>query len=117
MPKKIDWMYKRKSCQTCKKADSFLTDAHVTVSETVDATKTKLGADEALKLLEKVDKVLATRGKSVVTFHLKKDRPDNETLLSHLIGPTGNLRAPTAKVGKTLIVGFHTDAYHELFGE
>jgi len=34
-------------------------------------------------------------------------------LLSHLIGPTGNLRAPTAKVGKMLIVGFNEEAYQK----
>jgi hypothetical protein len=29
------------------------------------------------------------------------------------LGPTGNLRAPTAKVGKTLLVGFNDEVYNE----
>jgi hypothetical protein len=77
------------------------------VTETVDAGTTKLGPADALKLVGTVDKLVAARGKSVVTFDLKSDRPADDALLAHLIGPTGNLRAPTARVGKTLLVGFH----------
>lgn len=116
MPKKIDWLYKRKSCVTCKKADGYLTDAGIAVTETVDAGTTKLGPADALKLVGTVDKLVAARGKSVVTFDLKSDRPADDALLAHLIGPTGNLRAPTARVGKTLLVGFHDDAYGRVLG-
>ena len=116
MPKKIDWLYKRKSCVTCKKADGYLATAEVPVTETVDAGKTKLGPADALKLVGTVDKLVAARGKSIVSFDLKKDRPADDTLLAHLIGPTGNLRAPTARVGKTLLVGFHDDAYKQVLG-
>ena len=56
------------------------------------------------------------KGKQVVEFDIKKNRPDDEVLLGHLIGPTGNLRVPTAKIGKTLIVGFNEETYDELFG-
>lgn len=28
-----------------------------------------------------------------------------------MLGPTGNLRAPTLRVGKTVLVGFDEDAY------
>jgi hypothetical protein len=37
-------------------------------------------------------------------------------LLTHLLGPTGNLRAPTARIGKTLLVGFNADAYRQVLG-
>lgn len=46
---------------------------------------------------------------------LRKDRPDDEALLKLVMGPTGNLRAPTLRVGKTLIVGFHPEMYDEIF--
>jgi hypothetical protein len=32
-----------------------------------------------------------------------------------MLGPTGNLRAPTLKVGKTLLVGFNEEAYEGVF--
>jgi hypothetical protein len=47
----------------------------------------------------------------VVTFDMKKDPPDDDALLSKLIGPTGNLRAPVLRVGTTLVVGFSEEAY------
>jgi hypothetical protein len=56
------------------------------------------------------------RGKNIVDFDLTKERPDDETLLKHMIGPTGNLRAPTLRVGNTLAVGFNEEAYRKLLG-
>jgi arsenate reductase-like glutaredoxin family protein len=47
---------------------------------------------------------------------MKKDKPDAATLKKLLLGPTGNLRAPTLRKGKTLVVGFNADTYSEIFG-
>ena len=61
--------------------------------------------------------VVAKRG-SVVTFVMTKDPPADEALLAHMLahmlGPTGNLRAPTIKKGKTLLVGFDEESYEKL---
>ncbi len=82
----------------------------------MNATKVRIGRDGAIALLAGMDRLIAARGKSVADFDLKKDRPDDETLLAHLLGPTGNLRAPTARVGKTLLVGFNDDVYRQALG-
>ena len=100
---------------TCQKAQGFL-GSDVAVKQTVDANKTRFDSDEALKLLEGVDKFIAMKGKRIEAFDLKKARPDDATLLTHLMGPTGNLRAPTARVGKTLLVGFNEETYRKFFG-
>ena len=42
---------------------------------------------------------------------MKKDRPDDDVVAAHLLGPTGNLRAPTVRVGRTLFVGFVDEGY------
>ena len=96
---------------TCKRAQGFLEHHKTDVRETVAAKKTPIGPAEALKLLAGIDKVVASRGKAVVVLDLKADRPDDATILSHIIGRTGNLRAPAARVGRTLLVGFNPDAY------
>jgi len=88
----------------------------VSVNETVDAAKVRYDAADALKLLDGVDKLVAARGKKIVEFDLKHARPDDAELLAHLIGPTGNLRAPTARVGTTLVVGFSEEAYRKVLG-
>lgn len=82
----------------------------------MNATKVRYDADDALALLNGIDTFVAAKGKKVETFDLKAARPSDEELLARLMGPTGNLRAPTARVGRTLIVGFNEAAYRELFG-
>jgi arsenate reductase-like glutaredoxin family protein len=67
-------------------------------------------------LARKADKVIVARGKKMVCFDMKKDPPDEATLLAYLLGPTGNLRAPTLRKGKTLLVGFSEDAYRQVLG-
>lgn len=44
-------------------------------------------------------------------FDLKKDAPTDDELVAAMTGPTGNLRAPTLVVGKTVVVGFNADLY------
>lgn len=99
---------------TCKKAQGFLGQESVTVTETVNATKIRYGEEDALKLLDGVDRLIAAKGKRVETFDLKHARPDDATLLAHLLGPTGNLRAPTMRIGRTLVVGFNDEVYAQV---
>jgi len=58
---------------------------------------------------------VVAKGKKITTFDMKSDPPDTATLLKHLLGPTGNLRAPTMQVGKRLLVGFNDEAYRSAF--
>ena len=116
MPESITWMYARRSCTTCKKADAYLAGLGVTPAATVDAVKVRYGPADALGLLAGIDTLVAVKGTRVETFDLAQARPDDATLLSKMIGPTGNLRAPTAVVGKTMLVGFHPDAYEATIG-
>ena len=82
----------------------------------VDAAKERKGRDEALKLARAAAKVVVARGKKVVSFDMKRQPPDDETLAAYLLGPTGNLKAPTLRVGDTLLVGFGEAAYRHVLG-
>ena len=42
--------------------------------------------------------------------------PDDDTLASVILGPTGNLKAPTLRLGDTLLVGFGEPAYEQVLG-
>ena len=83
--------------------------------EQVDAGKLRLGAADAVRLARAASKVIVAKGKKVVTFDMKKSPPDDATLLAAILGPTGNLRAPTLRRGQTLLVGFEEGAYKEIF--
>jgi arsenate reductase-like glutaredoxin family protein len=77
----------------------------------VDARKTTLKEKEAVALAQEVDAIYASKGKQVVHLDLTKTKPDKAMLLGLLLGPTGNLRAPTLRKGRTLLVGFDEAAY------
>ena len=83
--------------------------------EQVDAGKSRLGKADALRLARAASKIIVAKGKKVVTFDMKKAPPDDATLLAAILGPTGNLRAPTLRRGQTLLVGFEEGAYKEIF--
>jgi hypothetical protein len=89
----------------------------VAAAETVDAAKVRYAAADALRLLDGVFTLVAAKGKRLEVFDLKNARPDDAVLLGHLLGPTGNLRAPTARVGTTLVVGFSDEAYRRVLSE
>jgi arsenate reductase-like glutaredoxin family protein len=56
----------------------------------------------------------AARGKKVVSVDLKKDDATQADLLKLVLGPTGNLRAPTLIVGKQMLVGFNEEMYADV---
>jgi hypothetical protein len=61
--------------------------------------------------------LLVAKGRSLVRHDLKARRADRRETLARIegmIGPTGNLRAPTLKRRGVVMVGFHPDALREL---
>ena len=62
-------------------------------------------------MLEGIDEIYATKGKKVVHLVLKAAQPSKEEIAALLIGPSGNLKAPTARKGRTLLVGFDEETY------
>jgi hypothetical protein len=80
----------------------------------VDAKKHPIGREGAEALLKSASKVYVAKGKKVLTFDMKS--ADLNEVLSVALGPTGNLRAPTFRKGKTLVVGFEESAYREVLG-
>jgi len=78
--------------------------------ETASASK-KLGRDDAVRLVRAAWTIIVAKGNNVLRFDMRTNPPDEATLLSHLLGPTGNLRAPTIVNGTVLLVGFNEEAY------
>jgi arsenate reductase-like glutaredoxin family protein len=113
--KTLDWMYHRKNCNTCTKADNFLAENKVQVQHIVDCKKEIMELDDAMKLLKGAEKLYATKGQKVVEVDLKGSNPTKDQLAELVIGPSGKLRAPTVKHGKTVAVGFNEGMYKSAF--
>lgn len=82
----------------------------------MNATKERFGPAEVSTLVSDASKVLVAKGKKVLTFEPGKETFDEAEFLKAAIGPSGNLRAPTVKTGKTWVVGFSEEAYAQRFG-
>jgi hypothetical protein len=60
--------------------------------------------------------VLVAKGKREVAFDLAKDPPAPDELAKHVLGPSGNLRAPAIRRGKTWLVGYNEAMYDGVLG-
>ena len=74
-------------------------------------------ADEALSLLTGMTELLVARGKKIVRVDLSADdRPPDSELVKLMVSRWGKLRAPTLKVGTTLVVGHNNEMLASIFG-
>jgi len=99
---------------TCRKTQGFLAKAGIDTAEQVDAKKVRMGPEQAIGLVKDVDQLYVAKGAKVVHLDLTREKPDRATLLGLLLGPSGNLRAPTLRKGRTLLVGFDEATYKAL---
>src|SRR4029453_14975014 len=99
---------------TCAKTQGFLAKHRVTVGTQADAKKATIKGDAALGVLKDVDELYVAKGKRVAPVGPRRGKPPGAELLALLLGPTGNLRAPTLRKKRTLIVGFDEATYKDL---
>src|SRR5229473_1592524 len=92
---------------TCRRAQEFLADTSVAVVEQIDARKVSMSPAEAVRLARSIRHLYVARGKKVVHIDMESDPRGDDELKKLLIGPSGNLRAPTARAGDRMFVGFN----------
>ena len=112
MSKGVDWYYLRKGWTTCTKASKFLEANNISIKETALASR-KLQSADCQTLMDKANKLIALKGKKIAEFDLKSE--SSTEALAAMLGPTGNMRAPTLQLGKTLIVGFNEEVFTSQF--
>lgn len=67
------------------------------------------GPDAVLEVLEGVHDLYVTRGKKILHFDLTSGEPDQEEILSLVLGRSGKLRSPAMKTGTTMLVGYTSE--------
>ena len=67
-------------------------------------------------MAHQAQRLVAAKGKKITSIDLQTAPPADDVLADLLLGPTGNLRAPTMRVGQTLLVGYNDQAFTEIFG-
>jgi len=71
------------------------------------------------ELLAGLEKVIVTSGKKILEFDDIKNTSkidDNEEMMKKIIGRSGNLRAPSLRIGSNLYVGYNEELYERLGG-
>ncbi len=85
------------------------------ITETCDARKRRIVPDEAWGMLSRGRQVTVAKGRKISAFTPNEEQ--RETLLKAAMGPSGNLRAPTLRIGDRYLVGYNTEMYnHEFAG-
>ena len=67
-------------------------------------------------MVHQAQRLVAAKGKKITAIDLQTALPADDVLAGLLLGPTGNLRAPTMRVGQTILVGYNDQAFTEIFG-
>lgn len=81
----------------------------------MNASKTRFAAKDLSRLFQGASRIVVAKGRKVVDFDMKNDPPPAAELQKVVLGPTGNLRAPAIRAGKTWLIGFHEEVYGERF--
>ena len=72
----------------------------------------KLSRVDAISLAASAESITIAKGKKVASFVISGEV--SEEIIDGMLGPTGNLRAPTIVAGKKVIVGYNEDCYREI---
>ena len=73
----------------------------------------KLARKDAATLARQASRVIVAKGRKVTEFAGGKAGKD---VVDAMLGPTGNLRAPTIRRGKTILVGFSEEVFQDILG-
>ena len=84
------------------------------MKEITNASKEKIDANQAWETIKSASSIHVAKGKKTISWNPKSD--DREEILKTVMGPSGNLRAPTWKIGSDILVGFNEEQYQQILG-
>lgn len=78
----------------------------------IDAKKEAMQAEVVWERLQQAEKIFVGKGQKMQVYVPGLAVKDD--LMHHVLGRSGNLRAPTVQVGNTYYVGYNETMYEEL---
>ena len=84
------------------------------MNEITNASKEKIDANQTWEMIKGASSIHVAKGKKTISWNPKSD--DREEILKTVMGPSGNLRAPTLKIGSNILVGFSEEQYQQVLG-
>jgi len=86
----------------------------VAIVKEVDAKKEAFPGEAAWQVIAGAEKVYVAAGKKIIEF--APATADKEVMIKKITGPSGNLRAPTLRLGRIFYIGFHPEMYEKITG-
>ena len=86
-------------------------DKNIELDQVVEARKQKIADSDAWEILGNAEKLIVGRGKKILIFDPRQD--DQAEIMKVCLGRTGNLRAPTLKIGNKVVVGYNDEMYEQ----
>ncbi len=87
-------------------------ERQVDVVQVKDAKKEKIDAEKAWDMIRTCETVWIGKGKKVLEF--SPGGENREDILKAAMGRSGNLRAPSVKAGKQMLIGYNEALYQNL---
>jgi len=97
---------------SCGKAGQVFAEEGVEIDTECDAKKEAIAEAQAWPLLSGAENVYVASGQNVLVYQPGPDCRDE--LMARVIGRSGNLRAPTIRLGNRFYVGFNERLYEDL---
>ena len=91
----------------------MISEKNGVIETEVDAKKETCQNEEAWELVQTAEKIVIASGQK--TLEYAPGSADKEEILKKITGRTGNLRAPTVRIGNVYYVGFNVGMYENLF--
>ena len=93
----------------CVKAQEVLDAQQISIATVIDARKQRFDAEAVWELFRKAESIITGKGNKVTIWDPKT--ADKQSVLKQIMGPSGNLRAPTLRYGAVFLVGFNPEMY------
>lgn len=86
----------------------------VETTSMVDARKTPIAWQDVRRIIRNMDDIYVAKAQKVIHIELKAGKQELEMLARLLLRPSGNLRTPAFRRGRTLVVGFDEATYQRI---
>lgn len=89
-----------------------MSEKDIELAATVNAAKETISGEDVWNCVSQAKRIVVAQNKKIMEFDPKKD--GREDIVAAVAGRTGNLRAPTLKIGSTMYVGFNEELYEKI---
>ena len=82
------------------------------IGEEINAAKEVISGEQVWDVIKKGSSIVVASGNKIVTFDPAVD--NKQEIIEKILGRSGNLRAPTLRIGNIFYVGYNEKLYEQI---